>query len=72
MACTAAGPIFIPAPVPSDSGQGGEFVPRLKLEVDTLTEEVRQLRAACQIYSELVSRLIARLRPATGEFHGTV
>ena len=72
MACTTVGAFYSPTSAKATGDDAGEHIPRLLREVESLTEEVRQLRAACNIYSELVSRLVARQMPIKGELHGTV
>jgi hypothetical protein len=45
---------------------------RLRRENETLREEVRQLRAAIHVYSELADRLDVQRRYAARDFHGTL
>jgi hypothetical protein len=45
---------------------------RLRRENEALREEVRQLRAAIHVYSELADRLDVRRRRAARDFHGTL
>jgi hypothetical protein len=49
-----------------------DAIPRLRFENETLREEVRQLRAAVQVYAEVAARLAARQRFAGRAFHGTL
>lgn len=45
---------------------------RLRRENEALREEVRQLRAAIHVYSELADRLDVRRRYAARDSHGTL
>lgn len=49
-----------------------DVIPRLQFENEILREEVRQLRAAVQVYSAVAARLSDRQRFNVVDFHGTI
>jgi hypothetical protein len=72
MPCISMGPSHAPASGWQPGDPPADAIPRLQLENEILREEVRQLRASVQVYSELAARLAARQRFAARDLHGTL
>jgi predicted aconitase len=72
MSCYFGAPSHAPVFGLQPGDAAADAIPRLQFENEALREEVRQLRAAVQLYSEVATRLAARQRFTARDFHGTL
>jgi hypothetical protein len=72
MSCSSERAYHAPVSGRQPDGPPVDVIRRVHRENEILREEVRQLRAAIQVYSELAARLAARQQFIAREFHGTL